>query len=184
MKKLCFTITALLLLSYSKISEATFLTDRLKLPSIEYTIEEKLLNIFVANGLDTVMSKILVAQASHESGKFTNSLTKKYKNIFALTECVKNCNFKKRKTLSLGGHGFAEGRYGYSTYSSLDSAAVDMLYYMESKKIPTNFTSATEYSKVLREKFYYEGDKTLSNEQNIKLYAAAVYAHYKKIWIK
>jgi len=175
MKKLCFTIIVLLLVSHSKTTEATFLVGVSELRCKEYTTEEKLLKVFVESGVDSIMSKILVAQAVHESGRFTNSLTKKYRNVYALTECVKNCRYKGRKTLSLGGHGYAEGRYGYSTYHSIDSAAKDMLLYLEARKIPTTFCSVTEYSKFIKAKGYYEASESL--------YSKAVYAHYKKLWL-
>jgi len=93
-------------------------------------------------------------------------------------------HYSKRKTLSLGNWGYAEGRKGYCVYSSVDSAARDMLLYMDHKKIPKNFKSITSYSRFLKGKNYYVGDKNKSKEENIKQYASSVYKHYKtlKLW--
>jgi hypothetical protein len=55
---------------------------------------------------------------------------------------------------------------------------------MEYRKIPTTFKSITNYSTFLKKKNYYEGYKNKTKEQNIKLYALAVYKHYKQIWLK
>jgi len=159
MKKLCITV---LLLFGVQFTDATSGVNR--------NIEEKLFNIFLSEGVDTVMSKILVAQAAHESGKFTNTLTVKHNNVFSIMHT------SKRKTLSLGNWGWAEGRKGYCVYSSIDSAARDMLLYMEYRKIPKTFKSITVYSKFLRKKHFYTAPE--------KQYALSVYKHYKQIWLK
>ncbi len=163
MKKLW--ITVLLLLFGIQVTDATFLKE-----GVHQNIEEKLFNIFISEGIDTVMSKILVAQAAHESGKFTNTLTVKHKNVFSIMYST------RRKNLCLGGNAWAEGRKGYCSYSSIDSSARDMLLYMEYRKIPKTFKSITQYSKFLRKKHFYTASE--------KLYAGAVYKHYKQIWLK
>lgn len=167
------TIMMLLLaiLPYS-ISQATMVVEKLELPreiNSDLSIELQLFNTFLENDIDTVMAKILVAQASHESGRFKNPLTKKHHNVFSIMHT------SKRQTLSLGGFGYAEGRGGYCSYSSTDSSAIDMLMYMKFRKIPNNFSSVTEFSRELKKKKYFEADE--------KLYAKAVYAHYRAIWL-
>lgn len=161
----------LLILPYSA-SQAVMDAEKFELVreiNSNLSIELQMFNTFLENDIDTVMAKILVAQASHESGRFKNTLTKKHNNVFSIM------HYSKRETLSLGGHGYAEGRSGYCVYSSIDSSAIDMLLYMKYRKIPKNFNSVTEFSRFLKTKRYYEA--------NEKLYAKAVYAHYKQIWL-
>mgnify|MGYP003419860807 FL=1 len=171
MKKI-ITLLLLLILPYS-MSQKVMAGKRLSLVKkvdSHLSIENKMLNVFVEHGVDTLMAKILVAQASHESGRFKNPLTKRHKNVFSIM------HYSKRETLSLGGYGHAEGRDGYCSYASIDSSSVDMLMYMKFRNIPRTFKSITVYSKFLKKKGYYEADE--------KLYAKAVYAHYKQIWLE
>jgi len=165
MKKIWLTI--MLLSGCFQITDATI---RIKVIKEQQRMEDGLLDIFLSQGVDTIMAKILVAQAAHESGKFTNTLTVKHKNVFSIMHT------SKRKTLSLGNWGVAEGRKGYCVYSSIDSAAKDMLLYMEYRNIPKTFKSITAYSKFLRKKHYYTAPE--------KQYALSVYKHYKQIWLK
>jgi hypothetical protein len=106
-------------------------------------------NTLLEEGIDSTSAQIMVAQASFESGYFKNSLTRNSKNCFALL------HWGKRKTLSLGGHGFAEGRSGYAVFSSIDSAAVDYLYYLEARKLPHKIKTPYLFALALKQKNYY-----------------------------
>lgn len=168
MKKLWLTF--LLSFGFYTISDATLLgalSDKLVIKPL--SIQEELLDLFLAYGVDSTMSKILVAQASHESGNFKNKLTREHKNVFSILHS------NRRETLSIGPLGYAEKRLGYCSYYSIDSSAVDMLLYMKYRSIPTDFTSITKYAKFLKSKRYYEADE--------KLYTIALQRHYELLWL-
>jgi len=167
-KKLVLTI--LLAINFYTISDATLL-GALSEPIVikELTTEEKLLSVFLDNGVDSIMSMILVAQAAHESGNFKNKLTREHKNVFSILHS------NRRETVSIGPNGYAEGRLGYCSYNSIDSSALDMLLYMKHRNIPTDFTDVTTYAKFLKTKRYYEAEE--------KLYTTALKRHYELLWL-
>lgn len=120
-----------------------------RLPVVEIlTVDQRIMIAF-----DTIpdpMKKLLLAQAKHESGNFTNKLTRTANNFMAINHS------SNRPTLSLGRNGHAEGRSGFAVYSSLDSAALDFVYFMQYKNIPDTFTRADTYAKFLKKINYYE----------------------------
>lgn len=131
-------------------------------------MHERIFKVLVAEGIDTLTAKIIVSQASFESGYFKNPLTKNSNNCFALLHNA------KRKTLAYDGCGYAEGRSGYAQFRSIEDAAKDFVYFLEYRKIGNRFTSITTYAKKLKQKNYYGSD--------YQLYAKGVQVHFKKIW--
>jgi hypothetical protein len=125
---------------------------------------EVLLKTFVSNGLDTLTSKILVAQASFESGYFKNPLTKCSNNVFAIL------HNPYRVTLSTGDRGVAEGRSGYAEYKTLEDAAKDFIIFLEYRKLPKKLTSIDTYAYQLKQKRYYGS--------SAELYAKGVKVHF------
>ncbi|MEB3150559.1 MAG: glucosaminidase domain-containing protein, partial [Sphaerospermopsis sp.] len=112
------------------------------------TAHEIIFNTLLKHGVDTVSAKILVAQASFESGYFRNPLTKNSNNPFALL------HNPRRKTLAFGGEGKAEGRSGYAEFKCLADAAEDFVYFLEYRKV-SHPKEIGIYAEKLKEKRYY-----------------------------
>lgn len=170
MKKI--VIAFLLLFCYHSSQETMIrvVNSDSKVESKPLSIEMQLFNTLVAHNIDTVMAKILIAQASFESGRFKNKLTKDHSNVFSIMHS------SKRKTLSLGPYGHAEGRDGYCSYMSKDSSAVDMILYMDARKFPKDFKTIGAYCKYLKKRSYFE--------DNVDIYTTGVRARYREIWVK
>lgn len=144
MKTLIFTVLLLFVCSvgtHSGNHEVRIITAE------NLSIEDRILI-----ALDTIpapMKKLILAQAKHESGNFTNNLTRRYKNVMAVTSC--NC----RKTMAIGKHGRAEGKTNFLVFSSIDSAMVDFMLHMQHMHIPDTFTRADTYARFLKKQRYY-----------------------------
>ena len=119
-----------------------------------------------AKGLNKFMSKLLVAQARHETGNFKSRLFRKHLNAFGMMK-------RRSDTLAINSLGRAEGRKGYATYQNIDDSTGAVIQLLKERKCPMNFTSARQYAKWLKLKGYYS-DK----ESN---YSNALASHLKKI---
>lgn len=123
----------------------------------------------LSEGIDSLSAKVLVAQASFESGGFKNPLTEKSKNCFAI-----HYN-KYRETLSYGSGGEAERHRMFAQYYSLDSAARDFVKFLDYRNISKKIKSIDNYAYTLKKKHYYGSD--------YKLYAYGIRVHYHKLWL-
>lgn len=116
--------------------------------SIVFTKEERIVAVLKDSGYSREMQRIILAQAKHESGEFTNPLTVKHNNLFAMRHP------KRRSTLSLGAFAEAEGRGGYASYSSIDSAVADYILYMRFAAVQP-MPDAESYITQLKNKKYF-----------------------------
>jgi len=133
---------------------------------LEETIEQKIYNTCLDNGLDTLMAKIIVAQARHESGNFKSKLFKEHRNAFGLLHS------RRRKTTSRGPLGRAEGRNGYASYNTVQESTQDALFMLMNRG-DIKFNSIDDYSIWLKSIHYYEADE--------KLYRNALKKHLKNV---
>lgn len=91
------------------------------------TVEERVVAVLRDSGFSRTMQRIILAQAKHESGNFTNPLTVNHNNIFAMHHPGKS-----RPTTSLGPWGRAEGRTCFASFASIESSVTDYILYKKS----------------------------------------------------
>jgi uncharacterized FlgJ-related protein len=115
--------------------------------------EERVIQVLYDSGFSTRMVKIILAQASLESGGFKSKLSRTHNNVFGMRHP------SKRPTTSLGGLARAEGRNGYASYASIEDSVRDYILYYRFINAPD--TTTKEYVTFLKQKRYYESDEKL-----------------------
>lgn len=123
------------------------------LSTLELTQEEKIVAVLRDSGYSAPMQRIILAQAKHESGGFTNSLAVYHNNVFAMLHP------SRRRTLSLGPLAKAEGRGGYGSYATIEDATRDYIMYCRHMGIDPK-ESATDYIYQLKRKRYFTDNVT------------------------
>jgi len=116
---------------------------------IELTTEERIVAILKDSGFSHSMQRIILAQAKHESGGFTSRLARQHNNIFGMKHPGRG------PTYSRGPYARAEGRKGYASYLSIDSAVTDYIMYKRRRQIE-NAIDAKTYVYHLKKKHYFE----------------------------
>jgi len=116
------------------------------------SIEERIDYSLSQYGIDSVMRKLIIAQAKHESGNFKSKLFKKHNNLFGMMHP------RVRPTLSKGSLARAEGRPGYASFETIENSVQDYILWMKFNSLPTTFKSPKEYAKTLKEKRYFTDD--------------------------
>lgn len=134
---------------------------------IEPTPEEEVYLTAIEYGLDTIMAKLIVAQARHESGKFSSKLYRKGNNAFGMMRC-------KRDTLALSSM-HAENRPGYAMYATLENSTIAVLNLLSRKGCKFNFKSPGAYANWLKSVGYYE--------DSVQNYSNSLRVHYNKLEI-
>lgn len=114
------------------------------------SIEERIRGVLEEKEVPEFTICLIIAQAKHESGNFTNRLSRKHNNVFSMQHP------KKRKTTSLGPLARAEGRNGYASYASVEDAVEDLLLYFEHYHYPEQYMTTWQYARLLKKKGFYE----------------------------
>lgn len=104
--------------------------------------------ILLRQGLDPAMSRLLVAQAIHETGNFNSRLFLEQNNAFGMK--IPSI----RKTLNIGRMGNGQ----FSTFVNLNDSVLDMLLYLDHFNIPLDLDDPFRYARILKDKNYYEDD--------------------------
>jgi len=94
------------------------------------------------------MSRLLVAQAIHETGNFNSRLFLEQNNAFGMK--IPSI----RKTLNIGRMGNGQ----FSTFVNLNDSVLDMLLYLDHFNIPLDLDDPFRYARILKDKNYYEDD--------------------------
>ncbi len=136
---------------------------------VEKSYSQRVFETCLINGLDTLTSQLLVAQAKLESASFTSKLFRKHNNAFGLMFQKTRCGFK---SLAENGQGFAEGRLGYSTYYTIEDSTQDVIFFLMCKGT-LQFNNPTHYVDWLKSIHYFEADK--------QVYLNAIRTHLKKV---
>lgn len=146
-----FIILLVCLIFSSKTSNDVLVKKTIK-ENVVLTIDQRIYNTLLeTDSISEFNIKLIIAQARHESGNFKNKLTKEHNNVFSRLH-------SKKDTLSLGGFGYAEGRKGYASYKSIDSAVVSQILYFKRKGYSLNYKSEKEFAEELKKKKYYTDD--------------------------
>lgn len=145
-------------------SEGYKLNDNYLKPKIESTsydgtvaklskdsIRLEIINVLRNSGYTVRMQEIILAQAIHESGNFTNRLSKKWNNVFSI--------YKSRyDTLAIGNHGIAEGRKGWAVYRNVQDATKAYILYTSKREYPKD-TTLSAYVAFMKRKGYFTADE-------------------------
>lgn len=123
------TVLLLLLLPVTAKNSAMCCTTPVLFAPLQLTTEERIVKVLRDSGYSREMQRIILAQAKHESGGFTNSLTVKHNNLFGMMHP------RGRPTLSLHGKAWAEGRPGYASYETLEASVADYILYSRYVKV-------------------------------------------------
>jgi hypothetical protein len=102
--------------------------------------------------------KLVLAQAMHETGIFSSTLTKENNNLFGMRNPV------IRQTTSQG------DLNGYALYNSIADSVRDYALYLKAKEIPTDTDNVELFVKNLKAKAYFE--------DNYIRYMGAVKKHF------
>jgi len=116
------------------------------------TIEERIDYSLTNYGYDSLMRKLIIAQAKHESGNFRSKLFKKHNNLFGMMHP------RVRPTLSKGSLARAEGRAGYASFETIENSVQDYILWMKFNDLPTTFSSPKDYASTLKSKRYFTDD--------------------------
>jgi len=122
-------------------------------------IECEVRKTLAKQNLDSFVVELLVAQSKHESGNYTNSLTK-YNNLFGR-------HHHKTDKYSLGAGAHAEGHSRFARYATVEDAVLSQLDYLHRKDYSFKWNSAYQYAIELKKKKYYEAPvKVYTNALN------------------
>lgn len=110
------------------------------------TIEEQILAVLIDNGFSICEQSIILAQSKHESGHYTNSISKK-NNVFSLYK-------GKNSIYPLPDKARAEGCTCFATYQSIQDATLDYLQLRNRIRVPKEL-SVGEYVAFIKRKNYF-----------------------------
>lgn len=115
--------------------------------TVPHTIEEQILAVLIDSGFSICEQAIILAQSKHESGHYTNSISRKNNNVFSLHK-------RKNSIYVLRDKARAEGCTCFAMYRSIQDATKDYLQYRERLDIP-NDLSVEEYVAFIKRKKYF-----------------------------
>lgn len=102
------------------------------------------INGFLIDQGYSFLSKIITAQAAHETGNFSSYIFKANNNLFGMRHP------KIRITHSLGEH------KGYAIYSDIQDSILDILDWLHFHRIAKPFKTIDEYVTAIHERGYFE----------------------------
>lgn len=100
--------------------------------------------LLIENGFGLQMSRLLTAQAAHETANFSSSIFKSNNNLFGMKRPA------IRPTTATG-----ENK-GHATYDSIEDSIQDISLYLKSRSYLTNYSTVGAYVRALKEKSYFE----------------------------
>jgi hypothetical protein len=116
------------------------------LRTIPQTIEEQILAVLIDSGFSICEQAIILAQSKHESGHYTNSISKK-NNVFGLHK-------NKFSIYPLPDKAEAEGCTCFAMYRSIQDATLDYLKLRKRFKVPAGL-AVEEYVAYIKRKNYF-----------------------------
>lgn len=110
-------------------------------------------NPLLLNSRFAAMASLIEAMAKHESGNYSNRLSREYYNIFSM-------GFPRiRPALNIGSSKAFDSQgkepSNWSVYSSYDMAIKDLILWFEYTKFPTNLTTPFQFARELKSRGYY-----------------------------
>jgi len=87
--------------------------------------------------------------AKMETAGFTSNLFRMYNNMFGMHQPT------QRRTTSLGGVWSEAEKADMATFNDHESAAVDLVYYMQAKRYPIDFNSLESQLEFMKSKGYF-----------------------------
>lgn len=114
--------------------------------TVPQTIEEQILAVLIDKGYSICEQAIILAQSKHESGHYTNSISKK-NNVFSLHK-------RKNSSYVLPAKALAEGCTCFATYQSIEDATLDYLQYRDRIRVSKEL-SVEEFVALIKSKKYF-----------------------------
>lgn len=116
---------------------------------VALSVDDSIRLVLSNKNLSKESIELIVAQSKHESGNYTNNLTRKHNNIFAR-------HYHKSDTFALGAGGEAEGHSRFARYKSIEYATLSQYYYFKRKNYSFAWRTPREFAIELKKKRYYE----------------------------
>ena len=120
--------------------------------TVPRTIEEKILSVLIDSGFSICEQAIILAQTKHESGYYTNSISRKNNNVFSLHKRRNSIYVMPEKAR-------AEGCTCFAIYRTIEDATRDYLQYRERLRIPKDFSVEEYVSLIKRKKYFTDNEK-------------------------
>lgn len=160
-------ILAITTISFGKEEKPIHTVTLPEITIVAPTVQQEIFRTVIEAGYDTLMGKLIVAQAMHETGNFKSKLFRKGNNAFGMLK-------GKKDTLAIGIMR-AEKRNGYAKYTDVTNSTYAVLQLLERKGCNFKFKNPQEYAKWLKTKGYYTAPTSE--------YARAISRHYNKVKI-
>jgi hypothetical protein len=107
------------------------------------TIQSRIVNALVNNGVNPLLAPIVFAQACHETGNFTSPLFFSNNNCFGMKP-------PKTYVIAIG------ERFGYAEYNSIEDSAEAMAMYLQDHNLAGGLQTITEYVTNIHNEGYFE----------------------------
>lgn len=107
----------------------------------------------IQNSKYSGLAKYIEAMARHESGNYTNRLSKQFNNIFSMgfPTVRPSVNIGSSKALTQN----PNEPSNWSVYKSYDQAIEDLLLWFDWTKFPTNISDPLSFATALKSRSYY-----------------------------
>lgn len=131
---------------------------KVKKDSVEVaTLEHRVFNTLLEQGIDSTMARIWVAIAKHESNNFNSGLFNGTNNLFGMTYPP------KRPTLATGKRVYLDNgnERKFCTYTSVEDSVRDLVLYLQHRNYPLDISTTEEMVRVMKSKRYFEAPESL-----------------------
>lgn len=114
----------------------------------KFAFRDYILSLLRANGFTDEMSRMIFAQAAHETGNFTSDIFKENNNLFGMKMP------RVRKTTAIG-----ENR-GHAVYKSVEDSVKDYWLYNRALNYLAQYSSVASFVRAMALKKYFEAKES------------------------
>jgi hypothetical protein len=107
------------------------------------TIQSRIVNTLIENGVNPLLAPIVFAQAAHETGNFTSPLFFSNNNCFGMKP-------PKEYIVAIN------DQFGYANYNSIEDSAKAMAIYLQAHYLAGGLQTVAEYVTNLYNENYFE----------------------------
>lgn len=107
------------------------------------TIQDRIVNTLLAEGIDPIEASFVFAQAAHETGNFTSPLFFSNNNCFGMKPPT-------TYTIAIG------EKFGYANYNTIEDSAKAMSVWLKSHGLAYGLQTINQYVTSLYNKNYFE----------------------------
>jgi uncharacterized FlgJ-related protein len=121
-----------------------FIITYLMLKSLKKkTIQAKIIDTLVNNGINPITASFVFCQAAHETGNFTSPLFFSNNNCFGMKP-------PREYVIAVG------EKFGYADYNSIEDSAIAMSMWLQSHGLSGGLQTIDQYVNSLHDKSYFE----------------------------